>query len=389
MTTAFARSTPAPTGRLLSIDALRGLVILFMLLDHVRETFLLHRQVSDPMDIANTEPALFFSRTLAHLCAPVFVFLTGLSAWLFGEKYAGKADVSTFLFKRGLFLVVLEFTLVNFAWTFQLPPSVIYLQVIWAIGLSMIALSLLVWLPRGLLLTLSLAIIAGHNLLDGLHFAADSALHVPWAILHDRGWIDAGDSLRLRTSYPLLPWIGVIGLGYALGPWFARAADAGIRQHCLLLAGVAGLLGFVGLRLLNGYGEKPWALHDTTVQTLMAFFNITKYPPSLLFITLTLGVGLLLLRLFERFQTRRWIRWLCVFGSAPMFFYLLHLYVLKVLYLIAVALFGLNHGSYFGFDSVPAIWLMSVLLALALYPAVRWFSSLKARRRDIAWLKYL
>ncbi|ANH98642.1 hypothetical protein A8L59_14875 [Pseudomonas koreensis] len=389
MTTAFARSTPAPTGRLLSIDALRGLVILFMLLDHVRETFLLHRQVSDPMDIANTEPALFLSRTLAHLCAPVFVFLTGLSAWLFGEKYAGKADVSAFLFKRGLFLVVLEFTLVNFAWTFQLPPSVIYLQVIWAIGLSMIALSLLVWLPRGLLLTLSLAIIAGHNLLDGLHFAPDSALHVPWAILHDRNWIDAGDSLRLRTSYPLLPWIGVIGLGYALGPWFARAADAGIRQHCLLLAGAAGLLGFVGLRLLNGYGEKPWALHDTTVQTLMAFFNITKYPPSLLFITLTLGVGLLLLRLFERFQTRRWIGWLCVFGSAPMFFYLLHLYVLKVLYLIAVALFGLNHGSYFGFDSVPAIWVMSVLLALALYPAVRWFSSLKARRRDIAWLKYL
>ncbi|EZP32438.1 DUF1624 domain-containing protein [Pseudomonas sp. RIT288] len=389
MTITCARSNPPPTGRLLSIDALRGLVILFMLLDHVRETFLLHRQVSDPMDIANTEPALFFSRTLAHLCAPVFVLLTGLSAWLFGEKYAGKADVSAFLFKRGLFLVVLEFTLVNFAWTFQLPPSVIYLQVIWAIGLSMIALSLLVWLPRWLLLTLSLAIIAGHNLLDGLHFAPESALHVPWAILHDRGWIDVGDSLRLRTSYPLLPWIGVIGLGYALGPWFARAADAGSRQQSLLLGGVAGLLGFVGLRLLNAYGEKPWAVEDTTVQTLMAFFNITKYPPSLLFITLTVSIGLLLLLVFERLQTRRWIRWLTVFGSAPMFFYLLHLYVLKVLYLIAVALFGLNHGSYFGFDSVAAIWLVSLLLAVALYPAVRWFSALKSRRRDIAWLKYL
>lgn len=389
MTIVCTRSNPLPTGRLLSIDALRGLVILFMLLDHVRETFLLHRQVSDPMDIANTEPALFFSRTLAHLCAPVFVLLTGLSAWLFGEKYAGKADVSAFLFKRGLFLVVLEFTLVNFAWTFQLPPSVIYLQVIWAIGLSMIALSLLVWLPRWLLLTLSLAIIAGHNLLDGLHFALESALHVPWAILHDRGWIEVGDSLRLRTSYPLLPWIGVIGLGYALGPWFARAADAGVRQPCLLLAGIAGLLGFVGLRLLNGYGEKPWAVEDTTVQTLMAFFNITKYPPSLLFISLTVSIGLLLLLAFERLQTRHWIRWLTVFGSAPMFFYLLHLYVLKVLYLIAVALFGLNHGSYFGFDSVAAIWLVSLLLALALYPAVRWFSALKSRRRDIAWLKYL
>ena len=389
MTITCARSNPPPSGRLLSIDALRGLVILFMLLDHVRETFLLHRQVSDPMDIASTEPALFFSRTLAHLCAPVFVLLTGLSAWLFGEKYAGKADVSAFLFKRGLFLVVLEFTLVNFAWTFQLPPSVIYLQVIWAIGLSMIALSLLVWLPRWLLLTLSLAIIAGHNLLDGLHFAPESALHVPWAILHDRGWIDVGDSLRLRTSYPLLPWIGVIGLGYALGPWFARVADAGSRQQSLLLGGVAGLLGFVGLRLLNGYGEKPWAVEDTTVQTLMAFFNITKYPPSLLFITLTVSIGLLLLLAFERLQTRRWIRWLTVFGSAPMFFYLLHLYVLKVLYVIAVALFGLNQGSYFGFDSVPTIWLVSLLLAVTLYPAVHWFSALKSRRRDIAWLKYL
>lgn len=134
--------------RLLSIDALRGLVILFMLLDHVRETFLLHRQVSDPMSIDSTEPALFFSRTLAHLCAPVFVLLTGLSAWLYGQKYQGRRDVSAFLFKRGLFLVVLEFTLVNFAWTFQLPPSVIYMQVIWAIGISMIALAALVWLDR-------------------------------------------------------------------------------------------------------------------------------------------------------------------------------------------------------------------------------------------------
>ncbi|WP_460372512.1 DUF1624 domain-containing protein [Pseudomonas sp. Tul1A2] len=389
MTIVLPRSAPLATGRLLSIDALRGLVILFMLLDHVRETFLLHRQVSDPMDIASTEPALFFSRTLAHLCAPVFVLLTGLSAWLFGEKYAGKSDVSAFLFKRGLFLVLLEFTLVNFAWTFQLPPTVIYLQVIWAIGLSMIALSLLVWLPRWLLLTLSLTIIAGHNLLDAVHFPVESALHVPWAILHDRGWIDVSDTLRLRTSYPLLPWIGVIGLGYALGPWFARGVEAGLRQWQLLIAGSAGLLGFVGLRLINGYGEKPWAVGDTSVQTLMSFFNITKYPPSLLFIALTVSVGLLLLLAFERVQGRRWIRWLTVFGSAPMFFYLLHLYALKVLYLIGVALFGLNQGSYFGFSSVAAIWLAAALLSIALFPVVRWFSALKARRRDIAWLKYL
>lgn len=378
-----------PISRLLSIDALRGLVILFMLLDHVRETFLLHRQVGDPMDIASTEPSLFISRTLAHLCAPVFVLLTGLSAWLYGEKYAGKADVAAFLFKRGLFLVLLELTLVNFAWTFQFPPSVIYLQVIWAIGLSMLALSLLVWLPRPVLALLAVAIIAGHNLLDGVHFPVESALHVPWAILHDRGWLAFSAELRLRTSYPVLPWIGVIALGYVLGPWFSRSTPVTGRQRRLLGWGVAALLGFVLVRLANGYGEKPWAVGDTALHTLMGFFNITKYPPSLLFLTLTLGLGLLLLLAFERAGQRRWLLPLTVLGSAPMFFYLLHLYVLKALYLLAVAAFGLNQGSYFGFDSIGAVWLMAMALALAVYPPVRWFSALKARRRDLAWLKYL
>lgn len=386
MTSAVVRPTAA--ARLLSIDALRGLVILFMLLDHVRETFFLHRQVSDPMDITSTEPELFLSRTLAHVCAPVFVLLTGLSAYLYGEKYAGKRDVSAFLFKRGVFLVLLEITLVNFAWTFQLPPSVIYLQVIWAIGLSMLALSAMVWLPRGVLLVLSLLIIAGHNLLDDLHFGLESAMHVPWAVLHDRGWIELGDALRLRTSYPLLPWIGVIGLGYALGPWFARDVDATRRQRALLVAGLGGLAGFVGVRSLNGYGEKPWVAADAVGQTLMSFFNITKYPPSLLFLALTLSLGLLLLLWFERRQDSRWILPLTVFGSAPMFFYLLHLYVLKFAYLATVAAFGLNQGGYFGFDSMGSVWLVAVLLAVALYLPVRWFSRLKGRRRDLPWLKY-
>jgi uncharacterized membrane protein len=382
---------PLPTvvhQRLMSIDALRGLVIIFMLLDHVRETFFLHRQVSDPMDVLATEPALFFSRTLAHLCAPVFVLLTGLSAWLFGEKYRGKRDVSLFLLKRGLFLIVLEFSLVNFAWTFQFPPGVIYMQVIWAIGMSMLALSALVWLDRRLLIVLGLVIVAGHNLLDAVHFAPGSLGHVPWAILHDRGWLEVGDSLRLRTSYPVLPWIGVIALGYAAGPWFARGAQVASRQRRLLGWGVASLVAFVLLRLVNGYGEKPWAAGDTLAQSVMSFFNITKYPPSLLFIAFTLGAGLLLLLWLERQPKAAWVKPLAVLGSVPMFFYLLHLYVLKMLYLLAVALFGLNQGSYFGFDAVWQVWLASVLLTVALYPAAGWFSRLKARRRDIAWLKY-
>lgn len=379
---------PRPASRLRSIDALRGLIILFMLLDHVRETFLMHHQVTDPMDVTATAPALFFNRTLAHLCAPLFVFLTGLSAFLYGEKHSGRRDVSAFLFKRGLFLVVLEWTLVNFAWTFQFPFAVIYLQVIWVIGLSMIALAALVYLPRPALVALGVVIVAGHNLLDGVHFGVESAMHVPWAVLHDRGWLQLAEGVRLRTSYPLLPWIGIIALGYAAGPWFASQADAAIRRTRLLSTGAGLLALFLVLRLLNGYGEKPWAVGESGVQTLMSFFNVTKYPPSLLFTCLTLGTGLLLLAAFERWQQRSWVKPLVTFGAAPMFFYLLHLYVLKILYLSAVAIWGLNQGQYFGFDSVAAVWLASAALAALLFPAVRWFAELKARRRDIAWLKY-
>ncbi|UCP11613.1 heparan-alpha-glucosaminide N-acetyltransferase domain-containing protein [Pseudomonas sp. MM213] len=374
--------------RLLSIDALRGLVIIFMLLDHVRETFFLHRQVADPMAIDTIEPALFFSRALTHLCAPVFVLLTGLSAYLYGEKHHGKSDVSSFLFTRGLVLVLLEFTLVNFAWTFQFPPSVIYMQVIWAIGVSMVALAALVWLPRPILCVLGMVIITGHNLLDSLHFPVGSAMHVPWAILHDRGWLEFADNLRVRSSYPVLPWIGVIALGYCIGPWFVRSALPTMRQQYLLVAGVGALISFLALRLVNGYGEAHWVSYESTTQTIMSFFNITKYPPSLLFLSLTLGVGLLLLLGFERAQQCKWISTLAVFGAAPMFFYLLHLCVLKMLYLISVALFGLNQGNYFGFDDIWAVWLMAALLATTLYLPVRWFAALKARRRDIGWLKY-
>lgn len=374
--------------RLHSIDALRGLIIVFMLLDHVRETFFLHRQVSDPMDVANTSVELFFSRTLAHFCAPLFVFLTGLSAFLYGERHVAPRAVSRFLFVRGLVLIALELTLVNFAWTFQFPPSVVYLQVIWAIGLSMIALSVLVLLPRSVLVMLGIAIIAGHNLLDSVHFGPQSWMHVPWAILHDRGWIDVTENLRLRTSYPVLPWIGVIAVGYAAGPWFAKGFKAHTREINLIAWGFGLLALFLALRSLNGYGERPWVMGENSAQTLMSILNITKYPPSLLFICLTLGLGLLMLAWLERGQGQRWLKPLVVFGAAPMFFYLVHLYLLKMLYLITVALWGTNQGQYFGFDSVSALWVCAALLTVALFPVVRWFAELKARRRDITWLKY-
>jgi len=387
---ALAGSRAPASARLLSIDALRGLVILFMLLDHVRETFFLHHQVPDPMVVAETPAELFFSRLLAHLCAPVFVFLTGLSAFLYASKQPdGRSAASSFLWKRGLFLVLLEVTVINFAWTFQFPPTKVFLQVIWIIGLSMLALAALVWLPRKVLIVLGIVLIAGHNLLDGVHFPVGHALHVPWAILHDRGWIEVTDALKMRTSYPLLPWIGVIALGYAAGPWFLPAADAQQRQRRLLAWGWGLLAGFLVLRALNVYGDRPWEAGDTVLGSLMSFFNITKYPPSLLFIALTLGIGLLVLRGLERRQGSGWMIWLAVFGAAPMFFYVLHLYVLKFLYLGAEAAWGRNQAALFGFDAMWMVWAAAAVLAFALYPAVRAFAALKARRRDIAWLKYL
>ncbi|WP_031522268.1 DUF1624 domain-containing protein [Siccibacter colletis] len=374
--------------RLVAIDALRGLVMLLMLLDHVRETFFLHRQVGDPMDVTTTEPALFIGRTLAHLCAPVFVFLTGLSAALYWQKTSSLKKTAEFLFKRGLVLILLEITLVNFAWTFQFPPSVVYLQVIWAIGLSMVALSALIWLPAGVLLPLAVVIIAGHNLLDGIHAAPGSFWAIPWAILHDRGWIELGDAMRIRTSYPVLPWIGVISLGFLAGRFYRAEMTTHQRQRLLAMTGVAALAAFVVLRLINGYGEKPWVSGENSVQTVMSFFNITKYPPSLMFLLLTLSLGLLLLALFERFQDKQLLVWIGLFGAAPMFFYLLHLYVLKALYLMAVAIWGLNHGEFFGFDTVWQVWLGTIALAAALVVPVRRFAAFKARRRDITWLKY-
>ncbi|MBT2333726.1 DUF1624 domain-containing protein [Variovorax paradoxus] len=387
---ALAGIRASASARLLSIDALRGLVILFMLLDHVRETFFLHHQVPDPMVVADTPPELFFSRLLAHLCAPVFVFLTGLSAFLYASKQPdGRAAASSFLWKRGLFLVLLEVTVINFAWTFQFPPAKVFLQVIWIIGLSMLALAALVWLPRKALIVLGIVLVAGHNLLDGVHFPVGHVLHVPWAVLHDRGWIEVSDTLKMRTSYPLLPWIGVIALGYAAGPWFLSTADAWQRQRRLLAWGLGLLAGFLVLRALDVYGDRPWVAGDTALASAMSFFNVTKYPPSLLFIALTLGIGLLLLRAFERRQGSGWMAWLAAFGAAPMFFYVLHLYVLKFLYLGAEAAWGANQGKVFGFDAIWMVWLCALALAALLYPAVRAFAGFKARRRDIAWLKYL
>ncbi|MFW2787233.1 DUF1624 domain-containing protein, partial [Acinetobacter baumannii] len=361
--------------RLQSIDALRGLVIIIMLLDHVRETFYLHKQVTDPMDVTVTEPALFGSRLLAHICAPVFVLLTGISAFLFQSKKQDLQQTRAFLLKRGLFLIVLELTLVNFAWTATFPPEVIYLQVIWAIGISMVVLACCVSLPLPILAGVALVIIFGHNLLDSVHFSQGILQNI-WFVLHERGWLEFA-GIKLRTSYPVLPWIGVILLGYVLGQFFSSKYSAKQRSRALLSLGLASIGLFVLLRLINIYGDQPWQHFESLQLTLMSFFNLTKYPPSLLFILLNVGIGLLVLVAFERMQQYSFLKPLVVFGSVPMFFYLLHLYVLKLMYVFALSVWGANYGNYLSVNHVWMLWLITIVLSFVLYPAVKWFSKFK------------
>lgn len=379
-----------PSQRLQAIDALRGLVILIMMVDHVRETFYLHHQVPDPMLISGTDESLFFSRILAHLCAPVFVVLTGLSAYLYQAKNKSIAMTRMFLLKRGLFLIFLELIVINFAWTGQFPPDVIYLQVIWAIGLSMVVLAGLIGFSQQWLWVISLSIIFGHNLLDQVSFEHLPIVQNIWFILHERGWIELGEHIRFRTSYPLLPWIGVITLGYCIGyTVFNSAQDIAKRNKILMGFGLSSICLFFILRTMNVYGDQAWSMMPTSLETMMSFMNLTKYPPSLLFILWNVGLGLILLVFIQKVENKNWIKPLIIFGSVPMFFYIVHLYVLKALYLLAIEVFGKTHGEYFGVDHVSSLWLISIMLSILLYPLMLKFSDFKHRNKHIRILKYL
>lgn len=384
---ASARSQSAIRHRLQSIDALRGFVMVVMLLDHVRENWFLHWQVSDPVDAMTVDPGLFFTRLTSTICAPVFVFLTGTGAYLYSVNHSRK-DTVLYLVKRGLFLMVLDVTLMTLAWTTKWPPT-IWLQVIWCIGVAMIALAVLMYLPRGALVALGLAIVCGHNLLDGIRLSPDDAFYVPWAMLHQRDLIALPFGAVARTSYPVLAWIGVIALGFCVGPWFDRQIDAAGRQRRLILIGITMLVAFILLRALNGYGDKPWVHTGDTLRTVMSFLALTKYPPSLLFLLATLGLGAILLALFERSEHSKWIQVLAVFGAAPLFFYVFHIYALRALYHGAYLIWGPNHGAVYGVDSLGWVWVWYLALLVPLYYPTAWFARLKARRRDLAWLRYL
>ena len=377
---------PTHGNRLKSIDALRGFVMVIMLVDHIRETFFLHRQVSDPVDVFTTSPELFYTRLTSAICAPVFIWLTGLSAWLYSQKHS-KVETSKFLLKRGAFLILLELTLIVFLWAGKYPPDMFFLQVIWCIGLCMIALAGLIFLPTKLLLLLGVVIVAGHNVLDGFRLNEESPFYLVWAVLYQREVIDF-NSFLVRTSYPILPWIGVIALGFLAGPLFRDAVPTAERQAKMFTFGSVGLLLFVFIRFLNFYGDSPWIDTNEFSTTLMSFLSLTKYPPSLLFNLSMLSLGLILLALFEKIEHTKFALVMSQFGAAPMFFYAFHLALLKLLYVAAYSLYGPSEGIYLAFPSVGYIWITFAGLTFVTYFPTRWFAEYKQANKHIRWLKY-
>ncbi|MEO6715859.1 MAG: heparan-alpha-glucosaminide N-acetyltransferase domain-containing protein [Novosphingobium sp.] len=374
--------------RLANIDALRGFVMVLMLLDHLRETWFVNYAVSDPLNASTVIPALGFARFAVSFCAPVFVALTGLGVYLFSTNHTVE-ETTSYLLKRGFLLIAIELAYLSPIYWGIVPQPTFWLQVIWCIGLCMIVLALLMRLPRMALIALGLVLVCFHNLLDPIRLMQSDSLFPLWAILHQRDVIQLPFGFVAKTTYPILPWIGVISLGFGIGNWFRPEVAPALRQRNLLLLGFGMIAAFIILRLLNLYGDKPWhAVEGDPVRTVISFISMTKYPPSLLFLLPTLGGGALLLVLFERINNSRLIGALAVFGGAPMFFYLLHLTVLRILYHTALAIWGPNNGQAYMFDNYHWVLLWYVAMIVPLYIPTAWYARLKRRRRDIAWLRY-
>jgi uncharacterized membrane protein len=384
--------------RLASIDMLRGMVIVIMALDHARDIFHASGYAFDPLDADRTTGLVYLTRLVTHLCAPTFILLAGVSAWLQQSKGKGKAALSQFLLLRGLWLIFLEATVVSFGWAFSLP-YLVFLQVIWAIGWAMIALAGLVWLPRRAVLAIGVLIVAGHDLLDGIAPADMGRAAWLWTLLQTGGAWPAGPGAMVLVTYPVLAWIGVMALGYGMAPLFLSDR----RGVALPAIGAAMLALFLPLRFWNIYGDpRPWLWADTLARSLMHFFDVEKYPPSLLYVLMTLGTVLMLAPLLERWHGR-FAGALRIFGSVPLFAYVLHIYVLHAINIALLLATGrptagtfdqtrnafmqpaLLAGSGFPLPVVYAVWLVALAI---LYPLCRRWSALKARNRSW-WMSYL
>ena len=391
------------TRRIESIDLLRGTIMIIMALDHVRDYFHAYSYLNDPTDLQHTTAPIFLTRWITHFCAPIFMLLAGVSASLYGLKNGRKA-LSFFLFTRGLWLVIVELFIVTLEWTFNPHYPAFILQVIWAFGISMMILSLLIHLPRPVLLLLGIVLIAGHNALDTVHVDGNTAPAFLWSVLHQPNFNGFHfGPFNPIVGYPVLPWIGIITIGYCLGSLYAPDTDPEVRKKALRNLGIGAILFFIILRWTNVYGDAAlWSTQKNFLFTLFSFVNTTKYPPSLLYALMTLGPALLFLAYAERPLNKLTSR-VTVFGRVPMFFYLLHIPLIHGIAILAAAL---SHHSAsdmvnlttwvtanaqlkgYGF-SLWIVYLVWIVVTLLLYPLCLRFSQYKrAHQAEKKWLSY-
>jgi uncharacterized membrane protein len=395
---------PSPSARLVSVDILRGIVLVIMALDHTRD-FMTNLRIA-PEDMTHTYGALFFTRFITHYCAPVFSFLAGTGAYLSTRRGKSIQQLSRFFLTRGLWLVLLELTIVDFAWGF-VPWA--HGGVIWILGWSMVAMALIVRLPLRWIAVLGIGMIATHNLLDGINPASFGRFSWLWILLHTPGRIPIGP-FQFSVRYVLIPWVGVMAAGFAFGNLLHRPD----RRKWILTLGISATALFFVLRGFNLYGNGIaglpfgyprsaglWNIEPTLSLTGISFFNTLKYPPSLDYLLMTLGPSLILLGLLDGTTAERGLnRVLLVYGRVPLFYYVLHLYLIHVLAIVVSLAFhqpvwhgtviadfaqrpyGYGHGLPF----VYAMWLLAVAI---LYLPCRWFMEFRSRHRDWTWLSYL
>jgi len=376
------------------MDVVRGVVMVLMALDHARD-FVGGWDQPNPTDLAVTTPFLFLTRFVTHYCAPTFVLLAGVSVWLAGKRRT-RRELSWFLFTRGLWLVILEPTLVRFGFFVDLSYRFSMLQVIWVTGWSMVLLSLLVYLPAAASAVFGLSMICLHNLLDPIKATSFGERAPLWRLFHEQGPLIQGEHF-VFVAYPLVPWLGVLAAGYALGALLD--GDPMRRRRILLRLGTALTIAFFVLRAINVYGDPhPWSAQPRgTLFTVLSFFNCEKYPPSLCYLLVTLGPALLLWGALETRTPGRVSRVLSVFGQVPLFYYLLHLYLTHIAVLLLCLPKILGEPGWFqstfmkiggpGY-SLPLTYASWAITVAALYFPCRWFAGVKARNRAW-WLSYL
>ena len=389
----YARATSSRP-RLESIDVVRGVIMIIMALDHTRDFFGISGQ--NPTDLVTATAALFLTRWVTSFCAPVFFLLTGTGAYL-SLRRKSPGELSRFLLTRGVWLIFLELGLVRcFAYQFNVDYRVTMLLVLWALGWSMITLSALVRLPAVVVTALGVLMIVGHNLLDSVKSASPL-----WSILHAPGFVVNTPNHVVFAAYPLIPWIGVTAVGYGLGQVYSW--DTVRRRAFLLRLGLALSLACLVVRGVNTYGDPShWMPQKTAAFTVLSFLNATKYPPSLLFLLMTLGPAMIFLWSVDR-GTPRILRPALVIGKVPLFYYVLHF---SLIHLLAVVTCYVRYGSphwmfespdlaHYPFSappgwgySLPVVYLVWAFVVVAMYPLCRWFAALKQRRSD-EWLSYL